>query len=387
MLAPTPDRIPFSRPYRSRNELENLAEVLASDHAHGDGLFTARATAQLREILGGAAPLLTTSGTDALEMTARLLALGPGDEVIVPTFTFPSAANAVALAGATPVFVDIDPATGNVDPEQAAEAIGPRTRALTVMHYGGVPADLGTLLPVAAAAGVTVVEDNAHGLGVTTPLGPLGTIGAMGIQSFHDTKNVHSGEGGALVLGDPSLIERAEIIREKGTDRSRFLRGQVDKYSWVDIGSSHLMSELNAAVLASQLADLDRIQSLRHAIWDRYAAELGGWASERGTVLMSPPGGVHAAHLFWMLVPSHGEQTALLRHLRSEGIEATFHYVPLDTSRAGRMFGRTTRTLDRAADFSSRLVRLPLWAGMTEDQTTRVIDSVRRFAPVAADAA
>jgi dTDP-4-amino-4,6-dideoxygalactose transaminase len=376
--------LPFSRPYPARHELRNLRAVLASDHVHGDGPLTRSATARLREITASPGALLTTSGTHALEMATRLLGIGRGHEVILPSFTFPSAANAVATAGARCVFVDIDPETGNIDPEQVAEAVGPRTRAISVMHYGGQPVDLAAIGAIAAQTGLPIIEDNAHGLGVITPRGVLGTIGAVGIQSFHDTKNVHSGEGGALLLPTTELLERAEIMREKGTDRARFLRGQVDKYSWVDLGSSYLMSELNAAVLDAQLEDFATIQRRRFTIWNRYAAELADWAGEHGIRLMAPPDGLHAAHLFYLLMPDAAGQDALLDHLRSQSIMATFHYVPLDSSAAGRRYGRTLRPLERSADFSRRLVRLPLWAGLTEDDVTRIVAATRSYRPDAA---
>jgi dTDP-4-amino-4,6-dideoxygalactose transaminase len=371
--------LPFSRPYPARHELRNLRAVLASDHVHGDGPLTRSATSRLRDLTNSPGALLTTSGTHALEMATRLLDIGRGHEVILPSYTFPSAANAVATAGARCVFVDIDPATGNIDPEEVAGAIGPRTRAISVMHYGGQPVDLVAIGAIAAQAGIPIIEDNAHGLGVITPHGVLGTIGAIGIQSFHDTKNVHSGEGGAILLSTPELLERAEIMREKGTDRARFLRGQVDKYSWVDLGSSYLMSELNAAVLDAQLEDFGTIQRRRFAIWDRYATELADWAGEQGIQLMSPPAGLHAAHLFYLLTPDAAGQDALLDHLRAQSIMATFHYVPLDSSTAGRKYGRRLHPLDRSADFSRRLVRLPLWAGLTDDDVTRIIAAVRSY--------
>jgi dTDP-4-amino-4,6-dideoxygalactose transaminase len=349
---------------------------------HGDGQFTRSASERLSALTTSPTVLLTTSGTAALEMATRLLDIGPGDEVILPSYTFPSAANAVALAGARCVFVDVDLRTGNLDPESVAEAIGPATRAISVMHYGGVPVDLPAISGLAAQHGLSLIEDNAHGLGVVSHEGVLGSIGRLGMQSFHDTKNVHSGEGGALLVNDPALIERAEILREKGTNRSQFIRGQVDKYSWVDLGSSFLMSELNAAVLDSQLSEFPIIQAERFAIWNRYAAELTPWAAERGIELMNPPQGAHAAHVFYLLMPDAAAQEELLQHLRGSGIEATSHYVPLDSSAAGMRYGRTVRPLTRTREFASRIVRLPLWAGMTEAHVSRVIAGVRRDAPV-----
>ena len=255
------DHIHFIRPYRASRELANLTAVLDSNHSHGDGRFTASATAKLKAITGAPHTLLTTSCTSALEMAGLLLELGPGDEVIMPSFAFSSIATAMALRGATCVFADIDSGTGNLDPASVAAMLTERTRAVVVIHYGGVAADMEGLLALAATHGLAIVEDNAHGLGGTWRGRPLGTIGTMGTLSFHDSKNVHCGEGGALLLSDEILMARAEIIREKGTDRARFQRGYVDKYSWQDIGSSYLPSELNAAVLDAQLDEFATIQA------------------------------------------------------------------------------------------------------------------------------
>jgi len=372
--------IVFSRPFRSARELDNLTAVLNSGHVHGDGAFTASAAGRLKALIPSGSVLLTSSGTHALEIMSILLGLGPGDEVIVPSFTFPSAATAVTLVGATPVFVDIDLRTGNIDPQAVAAAITERTRAISVMHYGGVGVDIDPILDIAREAGLQVLEDNAHGLGAKYRGTPLGTVGVLAAQSFHDTKNVHSGEGGALLVNDPSLVERAEIIREKGTNRSRFLRGQVDKYTWVDHGSSYLMNELSASVLDSQLSEFDTIQRLRHQVWDRYATELVDWARNAGATLMHvPEDREHPAHLFYLLMPDGGSRDALLSHLRGLGVIATFHYIPLDSSPAGLTLGRTPYPCDNSHSFSDRLVRLPLWAGMDDESVDRVIDAVTSF--------
>ncbi|AXH37240.1 dTDP-4-amino-4,6-dideoxygalactose transaminase [Humibacter sp. BT305] len=373
----------FSRPYRARGELANIARVLESDHVHGDGPFSASASARLESITGARTALLTTSCTHALDMAAMLLDLRPGDEVIVPSFTFPSAATAVVARGATPVFVDIDERTAALDPEAVEAAVTPSTRAVTVMHYGGVPADLAALERIAERHDLALVEDNAHGLGATDGRGRvLGTVGVLGAQSFHDTKNVHCGEGGALLVNDPTLLERAEIMREKGTDRARFLRGEVDKYTWRDTGSSFLLSDLNAALLDAQLVEFDEIQSARGAIWNAYAEGLRDWADREGVRLMSDdPDLLHAAHLYYLVVDSGATRARLLDHLRSRGIRATFHYVPLHSSPAGVRYGRTPSPVERTDAFSSRVVRLPLWAGMTPTQVDRVVDAVREFVP------
>ncbi|MBF6539452.1 dTDP-4-amino-4,6-dideoxygalactose transaminase [Nocardia farcinica] len=374
------DRVIFSRPYRARRELANLAAVLASDHSHGDGPFTASATAKLQAITEAPHALLTTSCTSALEMAGLLLELGPEDEVIVPSFAFTSTATSMALRGATCVFADIDPATGNLDPESVAAAIGPRTKAVVVIHYGGVAADMAGLLELAAAHGFAIVEDNAHGLGGRWRGRPLGTIGTLGTLSFHDTKNVHCGEGGALLLTDDILMGRAEIIREKGTDRARFLRGAVDKYSWQDIGSSYLPSELNAAVLDAQLDEFDRIQAGRHRVWNAYAAGLPDWAARNDVRLMSVPADrEHTAHLFYLRTPTEQRRDDLIAHLAARGISAPFHYVPLDSSPAGLKLGRTPYPCVRSAEFSGTVVRLPLWPDLADAQVERVIEAVTAF--------
>ena len=372
------DPILFSRPFHSPAEIENVAAVLATDHVHGDGPFTASASARLRDMTGAAHALLTTSGTHALEMAVRLVGVRSGDEVIVPSFTFSSGATAIVAAGATPVFVDMDPATGNIAVDQIEAAVTDRTRAIEVMHYGGVPVDMAGVLAVAAAHNLRVIEDNAHGLGVATPAGVLGTLGDVGIQSFHDTKNVHCGEGGAVLFGTDVLTEPAEVMREKGTNRSKFLRGQVDKYTWVDWGSSYLPSELNAAVLDAQLASFDTIQAARFGVWNAYREELAGWASDNDVVLMDPPGGVHAAHVFWLLLPSPARRDEVLERMRAEGVQATFHYVPLHSSPAGITFGRTSGAMKNTDDFAARQLRLPLWAGMSEADIARVIATLKK---------
>ncbi|GAA2242345.1 dTDP-4-amino-4,6-dideoxygalactose transaminase [Herbiconiux moechotypicola] len=376
------DEIVFSRPFRAPGEFANLVEVLRSDHAHGDGGFTRRATARLRAVTGARDALLTTSCTHALELAGLLLGLRAGDEVVLPSFTFPSAATAVVARGATPVFADLDPATGNADPASVAESLTPRTRAVVVMHYGGVPVDLGAVGALCGPQGIALVEDNAHGLGGSAGDRMLGSAGVLATQSFHDTKNVHCGEGGALLVNDPALVRRAEIIREKGTNRARFLRGEVHRYTWLDEGSSYLPSELNAAVLDAQLAAFDTIQGLRHRVWNVYAAGLAAWARDTGVRLMSEqPGLEHTAHLFWLLLPDAGRREAMLRHLHDRGVRAAFHYVPLDTSPAGERFGRRIRPLSATAEFASRLVRLPLWPGLAPAQIERVLEAVTSFDP------
>ncbi|WP_433714943.1 dTDP-4-amino-4,6-dideoxygalactose transaminase [Nocardia sp. CA-084685] len=374
------DRVIFSRPFRARRELANLEAVLASDHSHGDGRFTAAATAKLKTITEAPHALLTTSCTSALEMAGLLLELGPDDEVIVPSFAFTSTATAMALRGATCVFADIDLETGNVDPESVAAAITERTKAVVVIHYGGVAADMAGLLALGDAHGIAIVEDNAHGLGGRWRDRPLGTLGTLGTLSFHDTKNVHCGEGGALLLTDEILMSRAEIIREKGTDRARFLRGAVDKYSWQDIGSSYLPSELNAAVLDAQLDEFETIQTGRHRVWDAYAAALPDWADRNDVRLMAvPEDRKHTAHLYYLRTPTEQQRDDLITYLAARGISAPFHYVPLDSSPAGLKLGRTPQPCVRSAEFSGTVVRLPLWPDLTDEQIARVIDAVTAY--------
>jgi dTDP-4-amino-4,6-dideoxygalactose transaminase len=372
--------IPFCRPFRAGLESHHVAAALAGDHWHGDGSYTAGATELLEHITGAHKALLTTSCTHALELAGMLLRLGPGDEVIVPSFTFSSTAAAVAVRGATPVFVDVRPDTFNLDVDLARAAITERTRAVYVVHYAGVAADMGALLTLTQEHGIALVEDNAHGLGATWNGQQLGTFGALATQSFHDTKNVTCGEGGALLVNDPDLVERAEIVREKGTNRSRFLRGQVDKYTWIDTGSSYLPSELLAALLLAQLERFDQIQALRHDVWSAYADQLAPWAEKQGARVMHVPDvAEHPAHMFYLVMPSHADQAGLLQHLRRRGITATFHYQPLHESPAGIKLGRTPAPCPVTVDASLQLVRLPLFAGLTKGDVDRVTDAVTSY--------
>jgi dTDP-4-amino-4,6-dideoxygalactose transaminase len=374
--------IPYSKPYRAPDEFEYLGQVLESGHTHGDGPFTRRASELLTGITTTGSVLLTGSGTHALELASWLLDLGPGDEVIVPSFTFSTTAASVVMTGATPVFVDINPETGSIDIDAAEAALTERTRAVYVVHYGGVAPNMDQLTAMAERAGIQIVEDNAHGLGARWGGRSCGSFGTLAAQSFHATKNVQCGEGGALLINDPSLRGRAEILREKGTDRSRFLRGEVDKYSWIDRGSSYLPSELTAALLTAQLEAFDTIQAQRHAIWDKYALSLVTWAVQTGSELMSPPEEVeHPAHVFYLLTPDAPSRAAMLDHLRAAGVGATFHYIPLHSSLAGQRFGRTPNPCTATDNFAARIVRLPLWPGMTEAETDRVITAVHDFEP------
>ena len=369
----------FSVPFRAPAAPDNLEAVIASDHAHGDGPFTKSASAKMVELTGSPTVLLTTSGTAALEMAVRLLGIGEGDEVIVPSFTFSSGAASIVAAGGVPVFVDIEGDSGNIDPVDVEKAITAKTKAISVMHYGGAPVDMDAIMAISRKHNIPVIEDNAHGLAVKSRFGALGTIGSVAIQSFHDTKNVHCGEGGAVLINDHALVEAAEIMREKGTNRSKFLRGQVDKYTWVDWGSSYLPSELNAAVLDAQLDAFEGIQERRFEIWNTYSEALTDWAASLGGSVMTPIDGEHAAHVFYVLMPDQDTRDSFLEYLRSNGVVGTFHYVPLHSSPAGKKYGRTVGSLEKTDSFAGRLARLPLWPGMTDAQVAYVIDTVKAF--------
>jgi dTDP-4-amino-4,6-dideoxygalactose transaminase len=373
--------IPFNRPFLAAREREYVTQAVASGHTSGDGPYTRRATELLTALVGVPSALLTTSCTHALELTALLLNLRPGDEVVMPSFTFVSTANAYVLRSAVPVFVDCRPDTLTIDERAVEAAITPRTRAIVVVHYGGVACDMDAIGKIARHHGIPVVEDNAHGLGARYKGRALGSLGALATQSFHATKNVQCGEGGALILNDDRLRERAEIIREKGTDRSRFFRGQVDKYRWMDLGSSYLPSDVLAAALTAQLESFDEIQRRRHAVWDTYHTELAAWAAEHGVVRPSVPAGCeHAAHLYHLLMPDLTRRQGLLRHLTEQGVQAAFHYQPLHNAPAGERFGRTgPGGCPVTEDAADRLVRLPLYAGMTDADTTRVVSAVRSY--------
>jgi dTDP-4-amino-4,6-dideoxygalactose transaminase len=315
-------------------------------------------------------------------MAALLLDLGPGDEVIVPAFTFVSTVNAVVLRGARPVFVDIRPDTLNLDERRIEAAVTPCTRAILLVHYAGVACEMDPILDIAARHGLAVVEDNAHGLLGTYKGRALGTFGPFATLSFHDTKNLSCGEGGALMLNDTRYVDRAEIIREKGTNRTRFYRGQVDKYTWCDIGSSYLPSDILAAYLLAQLESHERIQRRRHELWARYAEALAPWAAETGVRLpVVPEHCAHPAHIFYLLMPSLEARTRLLAHLRDHLILAVFHYLPLHLSEMGRRFGGREGQCPVTEDVSDRLVRLPLFFQLSDEDQSRVIETVRAFTP------
>ena len=373
-------RIPFNRPTATPNDGDYIRQALAAGHLSGDGPFTRRCHELLQDIVGAPNALLTTSCTHALEMAALLLNIQPGDEVIVPSFTFVSSVNAFVLRGARPVFADIRPDTLGIDHTQLPALITERTRAIVAVHYAGVGCQMDAIVPLAAAVGASVVEDNAHGLFGRYRGQPLGSFGQLSTLSFHETKNVTCGEGGALVINDAALTERAEIIREKGTNRSRFYRGEIDKYGWVDVGSSYLPSELLAAMLAAQLEARDHVQACREKLWHRYELELREWAADRAIALPAVPADRDQSfHMFYLVLPSLQARDALIAHLKSHGILAVFHYLPLHLSVMGRQMGGEPGDCPVTERTADRLLRLPFYTTMTEDEQGIVIDAVRRF--------
>jgi dTDP-4-amino-4,6-dideoxygalactose transaminase len=374
----TDAHIPFNRPYRTGHESRFIEEALGNAHLSSDGPFTHRCKEWLEERSGTRAALLTHSATAALEAAAILTEVGPGDEVVMPSFTFVTTATAFLLRGATPVFVDIREDTLNLDERAVAAAIGPATKAIVAVHYAGVACDMEALTAIAADAQVPLVEDAAHAIMSEVDGQPLGAIGALGALSFHETKNVTCGEGGALLVNDPGLVERAEIVRDKGTNRKQFFRGEVDKYTWLDLGSSFGMSELAAAFLWAQLLEAEEITGRRLDIWKRYHAAFEELEAEgRARRPVVPAGCAHNGHLYYLLVPDLDARTTVLQHLNANDINAVFHYVPLHSSEAGRRYGRAAGDLSRTTELSERLLRLPLWTGMSDAEIGRVIDGVR----------
>ena len=372
--------IPFNRPCLAGNEYKYIAEAIANGHASGDGPFTKCCHELLEKELGSSAVLLTTSCTHALEMAAILLDCGPGDEVILPSFTFVSTANAFVLRGAKIVFSDIRPDTMNLDEARLEALVTPRTRAIVPVHYAGVACEMDAICAIAQRHGVAIVEDNAHALFARYKGKHTGTFGRLATQSFHETKNVTCGEGGALVVNDPELLDRAQIIREKGTNRNQFFRGQVDKYTWVDVGSSYLPSDLLAAFLFAQLEGRDQIQEKRRRIWEYYRQHLERWAVERGVQLpFVPPECEQAFHMFYVVLPSLEYRQGLIAHLKTQGILSVFHYVPLHTSEMGLRWAARQSECPVTEDVSSRLLRLPFYNDLTEAEQARVVAAVTSF--------
>jgi dTDP-4-amino-4,6-dideoxygalactose transaminase len=373
--------IPFNRPAMVGTEFEYIQQAIQNMHISGDGIFTRRCHTLFEEELGVPRALLTTSCTHALEMAALLLDIQPGDEVIVPSFTFVSTANAFVLRGARPIFADIRPDTLNLDETQLERLITPRTRAIVPVHYAGVGCEMDAILEIAQRHNISVVEDNAHGLFARYKGQYLGTFGTMATQSFHETKNVTCGEGGALLINDPQYIERAEIVREKGTNRSQFFRGQVDKYTWVDLGSSYLPSDVLAAFLYAQLEARKQIQARREGIWNYYYEHLGAWAQTNGVRLpIVPPHCDQAYHMFYLLMPSLEQRQAMISHLKAHGVNSVFHYLPLHLSRMGQEFGGQPGDCPVTEDASNRLLRLPFHNLLTDDDLSYVVSTVQKFA-------
>jgi dTDP-4-amino-4,6-dideoxygalactose transaminase len=372
--------IRFNHPTLVGTELGYVTDAIQRGRLSGDNFYTQRCHALLQQLLGVPKALLTTSCTHALEMAALLLDIGPGDEVIVPDFTFVSTVNAFVLRGARPVFADIRPDTLNLDEGRLEALITPRTRAVVPVHYAGVGCEMDAIVAIARRCGIAVVEDNAHGLFGKYRGEHLGTLGDLATLSFHETKNLTCGEGGALLINDERYIERAEIIREKGTDRSRFFRGQVDKYSWVDIGSSYLPADILAAYLCAQLEACETIQAKRRTVWQRYDERLRPLAGRYGIALPAvPPHCEQANHMYYLLLPSLARRSALIEHLRSQGILSVFHYLPLHLSDMGRRFGGKEGDCPVTEQVSDRLLRLPFYTDLTEADQERVVTAVCRF--------
>ena len=372
--------VPFNRPCLEGSELTYIAQAVANGHISGDGSFTRKCHIFLEQELGVCKALLTTSCTHALEMAALLLDIQPGDEVIIPSFTFVTTANAFVLRGARPVFIDIRPDTLNLDETQLERLITPRTKAIALVHYAGVACEMDAILEIAERYGVAVVEDNAHGLFGKYKDRYLGTFGCLATQSFHETKNFSCGEGGALLINDPQYIERAEIIREKGTNRSRFFRGQVDKYTWIDLGSSYLPSDILAAFLYAQLEAREQIQAKRRGVWEYYYEHLQEWAQDQGVRLPIVP--VHCEqpyHMFYLLMPSLEQRQALIAHLKTHGILSVFHYLPLHLSEMGQRFKGKEGDCPVTEDVSDRLLRLPFYNELTEEDQASVVAAIAEF--------
>ena len=379
--------IRFNQAFLSGREHEYMAQAVANGHISGDGPFTRRCRELLERMTGARAALLTTSCTHALEMAALLLDLQPGDEVILPAFTFVSTANAFVLRGAKPVFVDIRPDTLNLDERLVERAVTSRTRAIVPVHYAGVACEMDAIEEIARRHGIAVVEDTAHGLFGRYRGRPLGSCGVMATLSFHETKNLTCGEGGALLVNDERLIGRAEIVREKGTERSRFFRGHVDKYTWCDVGSSYVLSDMLAAFLLAQLESADRIQARRREMWQFYAGHLADWATTFTAVLPHVPEHcAQAYHMFYVLLPTLDVRQALIAHLKARGIMSVFHYLPLHLSPMGQRFGGRPGDCPVTEEVSDRLLRLPFHGHLTDADLVRVVDAIHTFKHAAVSA-
>lgn len=373
-------KIDFNRPVLVGRELEYVAQAFEKSHVSGDGYFTKKCQAILEQEIGVAKAILTTSCTHALEMSALLLDLHPGDEVIFPSFTFVSTINAFVLRGAKPVFVDIRPDTLNIDEKLLEKFITPHTRAIVVVHYAGVGCEMDTILSIAEKYHLPVIEDNAHGLFGKYKGKFLGTFGCMATQSFHETKNISCGEGGAILINDLNYVDRAEIIREKGTNRARFFRGMIDKYTWVDIGSSYLPSDILAAILYGQMEHWKEIQAKRQAIWEYYDQHLKTWANKNGIQIPYIPDYCEQSfHMYYLIMPNLETRQSLMAHMREQGIISVFHYQPLHLSEMGRKFGGKEGDCPVTENVGDTLLRLPFYNNLTFNDQDRVIQSILDF--------
>ncbi|MFN2158659.1 MAG: dTDP-4-amino-4,6-dideoxygalactose transaminase [Anaerolineales bacterium] len=372
--------IPFNRPSLTGKELDYLSDALMNFHISGDGKYSKKCHNWLEKFFNLPKALLTTSCTHALEMAAFLLDIKPGDEIIIPSFTFVSTVNAFVNRGAAPIFIDIRPDTLNLDEEKLDVLITDKTKAVVLVHYAGVACEMDTILDITSSHNIQFIEDNAHGLFGKYKGKYLGTFGALATQSFHETKNITCGEGGALFINKPEYIERAEIIREKGTNRSRFFRGQVDKYTWVDLGSSYLPSDMLAAFLFAQFEAFETIQEKRKKIWEYYYNNLSNWAQESGVRLpMVPETCEQPFHMFYILMPNLETRQALIDHLRANKILGVFHYLPLHLSEMGQRLGGTQGDCPVTENISDRLLRLPFYNSLEERDLDRVVNTVKDF--------
>jgi len=368
--------IPFNKPFMTGRELWYIAQAHTNGHLSGDGVFTKKCHAWIETHMDCRRALLTHSCTAALEMSALLAGIKEGDEVIMPSYTFVSTANAFVMRGAVPVFVDIRPDTLNIDETRIEAAITPRTRAIVPVHYAGVACEMDTIMDIARRHNLIVIEDAAQGIMSTYKGRALGTIGHLGAYSFHETKNIISGEGGALLVNTPEFVERAEIIREKGTNRSQFFRGQVDKYTWVDVGSSYLPGEVIAAFLWAQMQDAQEITARRLALWDRYHAAMAPFEAAGKLRRPSVPTHCqHNAHMYYIVLDSLEHRTHVMASMKERGVNTVFHYVPLHSAPAGLALSRSHGSMDYTDDLSERLLRLPFWLGL-ESEFDRVIDAL-----------
>ena len=374
-------RVPFNRPANVGSVIEHVRDALQSGRHAGDGPYAERCEAFFERHCGPRRAFLTPSGTHALELAALMLDLHSGDEVIVPSFTFPSTANAFALRGAVPVFADVRPDTLNIDEASLARLVTPRTRAIVTVHYAGVACEMDAIAEVASASGAAVIEDNAHGLFGHYRGRALGTFGRFAAHSFHETKNVSCGEGGALFVNDEADVRPAEIARDKGTNRAAYLRGEIERYSWVGLGSSYLLGEVAAAMLFAQLGEVERIQARRKHIWERYARELRAWTRAQDVTLPAIPAHCEPTfHIFHLLTPSADYRARLIGHLAERGIPATFHYLPLHLSDMGRRYGARRGDCPVTESVSERILRLPIYFDLSNAEQSLVIEGLQAFA-------